>query len=111
MRISRTWIYLISFLIFTAGSLRAQTSGIAGTVSVQHRPLASAGVSAYLLNPQGNKTVSQWATVTAANGSFAFRSLPYGTYVVVVRFQGRVLYQGKIQLNTPAGQQLPINLS
>ena len=42
---------------------------------------------------------------------FAFRPLPYGTYVVVVRFQGRVLYQGKIQLNTEAGQQLPINLS
>jgi hypothetical protein len=49
--------------------------------------------------------------VTAANGSFAFSSLPYGTYVVVVRFQGRILYQGKIQLNTPDGQQLPINLS
>ena len=111
MRISRNLVFIISFLIFAAASLRAQASGIAGTVNVRHRPLASAGISAYLLNSQGNKTVSQWATVTAANGSFALRSLPYGTYVVVVRFQGRILYQGKFQLNTPAAQQLPIDLS
>jgi hypothetical protein len=111
MRSSRTWVYLISVLVFSASPLWAQTAGLAGTVNVQHRPLASAAVSAYLLDKQGSKTVSQWATVTAANGSFAFSSLPYGTYVVVVRFQGRILYQGKIRLNTPEGQQLPINLS
>ena len=33
MRISRTWIYLISFLIFTAGSLRARPRGSLGRLA------------------------------------------------------------------------------
>lgn len=108
---SRNWALLISMIWLIAIPARAQTSGISGTVKVQHRSLAAAGVSAYLLNAEGNKTVGQWATVSAAGGDFALRSLPYGTYVVIVRYQGKIIYQGKIQLNAPAAQQLNIDVT
>ena len=55
--------------------------------------------------------MSQWATVSAGDGSFALRSLPYGSYAVIVRYQGRIIYQAKIQLNTSAGQQLSIDVT
>jgi hypothetical protein len=111
MKNSRNWALVISIVWFIAVPAHAQTSGIAGTVRVQHRSLAAAGVSAYLLNAEGNKTVGQWATVSAADGSFTLRSLPYGTYAVIVRYQGKIIYQAKIQLNTPAGKQLNINVT
>jgi hypothetical protein len=107
----RNWALLISTLCLIASPSRAQTSEMSGTVKVQHRPLASAGVSAYLLNAEGSKTVSQWATISAGDGSFALRSLPYGSYAVIVRYQGKIIYQAKIQLNTPAGQQLSIDVT
>jgi hypothetical protein len=107
----RSWILLISIICLIAGPSLAQTSGISGTVRVQHRPLASAGVSAYLLNAEERKTVSQWATVSARDGSFALRSLPYGRYAVIVRYQGKIIYQAKIQLNTPGGEQLSIDVA
>jgi hypothetical protein len=107
----RNWALLISILCLIAIPSRAQTSGMSGTVKVQHHPLASAGVSAYLLNAEGNKTVSQWATISAGDGSFALRSLPYGTYAVIVRYQGKIIYQARIQLNTPAGLKLSIDVT
>jgi Carboxypeptidase regulatory-like domain len=111
MKSLRSWALLISVMLVCGVATQAQSSGISGTIRVQHRPLASAGVSVYLLNAQGTKTVSQWATLSAGDGSFALRSLPFGTYVVVVRFQGKIIYQGKMQLNSPNGQQLPIDVN
>jgi Carboxypeptidase regulatory-like domain len=108
---SRHWAFIISLIWLIAAPARAQTSGIAGTVKVNNHSLAAAGVSAYLLNSEGNKTVGQWATVSAADGRFAIGSLPYGTYAVIVRYQGKIIYQAKIQLNTPAVQQLNINVT
>ena len=110
MRSLRNCTLLISTLAVIAIPSRAQTSIMSGTVKVQHRPLSSAGVSAYLLDVVHNRTVSQWATTTTGDGSFALRSLPYGTYAVIVRYQGRIIYQSKLQLNKPAGNQLNIDV-
>jgi hypothetical protein len=111
MKNLRSWVLLISVICLMAVPSRAQTSTISGSVKVQHRPLVSAGVSAYLLNAEGNKTVSQWATVSATDGSFFLRSLPYGSYAVIVRYQGKIIYQAKIRLSTPEAQQLNIDVA
>jgi len=111
MRSLRNCALLINFLLVLAIPARAQTSGISGIVRVQHRALASAGVSAYLLSPDGSRTVGQWATVSAGDGSFTLRPLPFGSYALIVRYQGKIIYQAKIQINAAAGQQLSIDVT
>jgi hypothetical protein len=101
---------LISLAIAIAAALWAQSSLLRGKVTLAQRPLASASVSAYLLDAQQSKTVRQFATVTTSDGTFAMNSLPYGTYIVVVKYQGKIVYQTKLQLSTAAGQALQIAL-
>jgi len=110
MRNLRSWVYLISFLAISASVLGAQTSTIEGMVKVEQQPLSSASVSAYCLDRQETKTVGQWATMTGADGSFTLRSLPYGTYIVRIRFEGSTIYQAKLVLNSQTGQQLKVDL-
>jgi len=47
---------------------------------------------------------------TATYGCFFLRSLPFGSYAAHVRYQGKIIYQAKIRLSTPAGQQLNIDV-
>lgn len=111
MKNLKNWVLLISAFCLMATPARGQNSTISGIVKVQHRPLVSAGISAYLLNAEGNKTVSQWATVSATDGRFFLRSLPYGTYAIIVRYQGKIIYQSKIRLSMPAGEELNIDVA
>jgi hypothetical protein len=103
-------VTLVGLLTLTMDALGAQLSSLRGKVTVTQKPLASASVSVYLLNQQQSKSVGQWATLTSTDGTFVLGSLPYGTYVVLIRYQGRIVVQKKIQLNTEAGQELVINL-
>jgi len=48
--------------------------------------------------------------MTGADGSFTLRSLPYGTYIVRIRFEGSTIYQAKLVLNSQTGQQLKVDL-
>jgi hypothetical protein len=53
--------------------------------------------------------VGQWTTQTAADGTFQLRGMPYGVYVVIMRTQGRVVYQNKVSLYS-ASQQVNVDL-
>ena len=72
------------------GTVTYKTSGMA-------RPevLPSALVSVY-------HTATQRKTVTRTNnvGSYLFRNLPSGTYIIVIEKDGRRVYQGKVEIPT-----------
>jgi len=109
MTILRSCI-LTSCLLVAAAPSRAQTSSIHGRVTLGKQPLASATVSAYLLDAKGTRSVGQWATFTATDGTFTVKPLRLGTYVVVIRYQGRSIFQRKVQVTSAAGPELDVNL-
>jgi Phosphoesterase family len=84
---------------------RAQTSGMSGTVKVQHRPLASAG-GVGISPERGRKQDGEPMGHGQRRGRkslAAVAALPH--YAVIVRYQGKIIYQAKIQSNTREGQQ------
>jgi hypothetical protein len=103
-------VTLISLLTLVTAALGVQLSSLHGRVTVAHQPLASASVSAYLLDEQQSKSVGQWATLTSTDGTFALKSLPFGMYVVLIRYQGRTVLQRKIRLDSEVGQELVVDL-
>jgi len=108
--ISIRLVTLMSVLTLVPAAFGFQLSSLRGKVTIMQQPLASASVSAYLLDDQQTKSVRQWATLTSTDGTFTLNSLPFGTYIVLIRYQGRTVVQKKIQLNTEAGQQLVVDL-
>jgi hypothetical protein len=120
MNRSRLWA-LSSSLALLAFATRAQTvptGSINGRLTLEitrerkreKKPLSSAEVSAYLLDERQTSYLRQWTALTASDGRFEMLSLPCGSYVVTIRYQGRFVYQNKIQLSGPSGQVLEIDL-
>ncbi|MGA2269013.1 MAG: carboxypeptidase-like regulatory domain-containing protein [Bryobacteraceae bacterium] len=110
MRHSRRWVFssLLALALAPVGAW-AQQGSIYGMLTYRGQPLASAGVSAYLLDQSQTRYTRQWTTATAPDGAFQMKGLPYGTYVVVMRYRGRIVYQNKVTLSS-AGQEIQVDL-
>ena len=106
---------LSSLLALAAGCGRGEAqsgaNSISGRLTVRGRPLASAAVGIYLLNQNQTGYSKQWETSTDADGQFSVKSLPQGTYVVVMRYQGKVVYQNKVDVPSAQATKLEVDLT
>jgi hypothetical protein len=100
---------LLAFAACWNSSAQSQNR-ISGALAARGHAVASAVIQVYLLNSRQNSYLSQWSTVSDIYGRFALNGLPAGAYIVVIRYQGRTLYQNKIPVPSAIAQNLIVNL-
>jgi len=93
------------------GPLEAQDNYISGRLTVRGRPLPAAAVGIYLLNQGETGYVKQWETSTDPDGQFSVKSLPQGTFIVVIRYQGKIVYQDKVGVPSSRATKLQVDLT
>src|SRR5687768_7372991 len=82
---------LLLLLILSPLALVAQTATIAGRVSADNKPLAGAQV---LLKE------TSYYSLSKADGTFEIVNVPYGSYTVVVLFEGKKTSEQALTVNT-----------
>ena len=94
MRNLRSLIF-ISVLMW--GTIVAAAAELSGHVTARGTALSGAVVTANLIGPKG--AAGMTVTRTDARGSYIFRGLANGNYILLVDYNGRRLYQGRVTLS------------
>jgi hypothetical protein len=89
----------ISALLLSAVLVFA--ADLAGRVTIRGKPLSGAVVTANLIGPKGPLSVA--VTKTDIHGEYRLKGLHPGEYIVLVDVYGRRVYQGRLNLEGPAG--------
>jgi Carboxypeptidase regulatory-like domain len=78
-------------------TIAAAAADLSGRVTARGNALSGAVVTANLIGAKGVAGVT--VTRTDARGSYMFRGLANGNYILLVDYNGRRLYQGKVTLS------------
>jgi hypothetical protein len=95
----RTTAFLISLLPGVAAALQTSPD-LTGIVSAAGSPLRDCAVSAYQIDPSTQKAVGAIVSRTRDDGTYSFRSLKPGSYVLIVSCAGDRVYQGMAELSS-----------
>lgn len=77
-----------------SGSAQGTLAGLQGVVNASGSPLRDCTVSAYQIDVAQQKAVQTIVSRTQEDGSYAFRSLRPGSYVLLVTCGGERVFQG-----------------
>ena len=104
MRNCSVWA-LTSVFALSIPVLAATEGTLGGVVMASELALQDCGMSLYLLDSSRSKYVSTTVTRTGKDGSYQFRKLAVGNYILLVQCGNERVYQGKVAVKNGANQR------